>query len=917
MNSSKILILAVLALLALSINTFGSLETSFFQANVDVSGTITNADDGTPLAGVAVALKGTTIITLSDFNGKYTIQIPNVVSTLTFNLVGFEPLEVEFTGQSVIDVKLTKQKDALQTAALEQTPVISLSVTDFEGDEEAHDISGLLQGSNDLFNSTAGYTFGNARFRVRGYESENSTVLINGVQVNDPETGRAYYSTWGGLNDAMRNTVNTIGLNASESAFGAVGGTNNIITRATQFRPDTRITYSAANRSYKNRIMFIHSTGLVEDKWALTISGSRRWAQEGFVDGTFYDAFSYFISTERKFSKNHSFGFTVFGAPMRSGRSGISVQEAYDLTGNPYYNPNWGFQNGEVRNSRVNNFHKPMMQLTHYGTFGPKTTVNSSVIYSFGRGGNTAINWYDAPDPRPDYYRYLPSYWEGEDDYQFNRLTNLWTKNEAFRQLNWDHFYFANSKNLYSPNSEITGNRSKYIIEERRNDHNQWVFNSTARHQLHQRIMLTGGVNVSLFKGFQFKEMNDLLGGDWWVDVDQFAERDFDDENLYQNDLNKPNRLVQVGDKFGYDFTANINQYEGFVQSEFSYPKVDFFVAVDLSQTTFWRTGRMKNGRFPNNSYGDSEKQKFFNYGFKGGATYKITGRHYLDFNAGYITRAPYFRNAYISSRVRDHVIDGLTSEIIMTGDASYIIRTPIVKSRLTVYYSEFKDQTWNTSFYHEGYQTFINYIMTGVDTKHQGAELGVEVNLTPDLSVNAVGAWGHYTYNSRPNVTISRDNDSHLLAEDRTVYFKNFMLGGFPQAASSVGFRYNAPKFWFIGANFNYFAKIYIDPNPDRRTAEALKGLVVTDPQWSQVLDQQTLNNGSTLDIFGGKSWRIDGDYFIRVNLSVSNVLNNKDLTVIAYEQLRYDSRDIDKFPPKYAYMYGTNFFLNVNFSF
>jgi hypothetical protein len=557
-----------------------------------------------------------------------------------------------------------------------------------------------------------------------------------------------------------------------------------------------------------------------------------------------------------------------------------------------------------------------MMLLTHYGIFG-NTKVTTSAVYSFGRGGNTSLNWYDANDPRPDYYRNLPSYWEGEDESQYNKYLTMWQSDPKYRQLNWDHFYFANSKNLYAAPGGIEGNRAKYIVEERRSDHSQWMFNSNAIHPLNDNISLTGGLSISLFKGFQFKEMTDLLGADWWVDVDQFAERDSDDEDLSQNDLNNKNRLIVVGDRFGYDFTANINQVETFAQSEFSYTKIDFFVSTKISHTSFWRTGKMKNGRFPDNSFGDSEKHNFWNYGIKAGATYKITGRHYLDFNAGYQTRAPYFRDSYISSRVRDHVIDGLKSEAMFAGDASYIIRAPRIKSRFTVYYSEFLDQTWNRSFYHEGYRTFINYIMTGVDTRNLGAEFGLEANITPDLSVNAVGAWGHYTYSSRPSVTISRDNNYELLAQNRTVYFKNYFVGGFPQAAASLGFRYSSPKYWFIGANYNYFGKAYIDANPDRRTEEALDGLVTSDPQWNQLLEQQPLNDGFTLDLFGGKSWRLKSNQYIRANLSVSNVLNNRSMSVIAFEQLRYDSRDVDKFPPKYAFMYGTNFFLNVSFSF
>ncbi|MFO8022898.1 MAG: carboxypeptidase-like regulatory domain-containing protein [Perlabentimonas sp.] len=890
-----------------------SLSSSLFAQAVRVTGTVTQEANGDPIPGALIKVKGTSIETLSDAEGLYSIEVPRTATKLTCSFEE-QTEEVLIEGRSSIDFVLDLSDDSEDPDDF--VPVITLSTNDFDGgDGEMHDISGLLQGSRDIFLSTAGYTFGSARFRVRGYDSENSTVLINGVRVNDPETGRAYYSSWGGLNDAMRNTVNTIGLEASEVTYGGVGGTNNIITRASEYRPQTKVTYSAANRSYRNRVMFIHSTGMVDDEWAMTISGSKRWAQEGYAEGTFYDAYAYFFSAERKFTDNHSFGFTAFGAPMRSGRSGIAVQEAFDLTDNPYYNPNWGYQDGEVRNARVNNYHTPMMLLTHYGTFD-NTTVNTTISYAFGRAGNTALNWYNTADPRPDYYRYLPSFYEG-DDFQYNSLKDQWQNDPQQSQLNWDYFYFANAGNLYSAPGDIEGDRSKYVVEERRNDKSHWTLNSTARHWLDDRTILTGGINVSLYKGFQFKEMVDLLGGDWWIDVDQFAERDSDDEDFYQNDLDNPNRLIQEGDRFGYDFTANINEMKAFAQSEFEYTKVDFFVAANVSHTSFWRTGHMRNGRFPDNSYGDSEKHNFLNFGVKGGATYKITGRHYLDFNASYSTRAPYFRNAYISSRVRDHVVEGISSDKILTGDMSYIVRTPNIKSRATVYYSEFKDQTWNRSFYHEGYRTFINYIMTDVNTMNLGAELGVDVNVTPDLSLNAVGAWGHYVYSSRPNVTIARDNDLELLAEDRTVYFENYRVGGFPQAAASLGARYNSPKYWFAGTNVNYFGKSYIDPNPDRRTEDAVAAFDDSDIRVDEVLEQQTLNDGFTLDVYAGKSWRIQRKYFIRVNLSVSNVLNNQDLTVVAFEQLRYDPQDIDRFPPKYAYMYGTNFFLNVNFSF
>jgi hypothetical protein len=148
-------------------------------------------------------------------------------------------------------------------------------------------------------------------------------------------------------------------------------------------------------------------------------------------------------------------------------------------------------------------------------------------------------------------------------------------------------------------------------------------------------------------------------------------------------------------------------------------------------------------------------------------------------------------------------------------------------------------------------------------------------------------------------------------------VYWKNYRVGGMPQRAASLGLRYNAPKYWSVGATVNYFGNIYLDPNPDRRTAEALNNLVTEDPQWNELLEQTKLDDGYTVDLFFTKSWQLMHKYRIGLNLSVNNLLDNQDLITGGYEQLRYDAREIDKFPPKLSYMYGRTFYAMVTLSF
>lgn len=824
-------------------------------------------------------------------------------------------------------------------------PVIAITDEDLSQDNGTDEsISSLLQASKDIFVSTAGYTFGPTRFRIRGYDSKNSSVTMNGILMNDVETGRTYWSRWGGLNNAIRNKEILFGLQATPYIFAGVGGLTNIDTRASHFRKGTYLTYSLANVSYRQRIMASYATGMLDNGWAFSFSGSRRWANEGYVEGTFYDAFGYFFAAEKKINDKHSMNLTVFGAPTIKGRSSISTQEVYDLTNNSYYNSYWGYQNGVKRNARISNYHQPSILLNHYWKIKDNLKLTSGIGYTFGRGGSTALNWYDAThpseignyltdidlgynDPRPDYYRYLPSYYAETNTDMYYQLTNLWETDESIRQLNWDYFYFANKKNLFTVNNSdgisgnnITGNRSKYIVEERRNDQNRLDFTSVLKHTINDHIELTGGINAVIYKGAHYKVINDLLGGDFWVDIDQFAERDYSDEFIIQNDTAHPNRIVKTGERFGYDYIANVNKYSDWLQSTFTYNKVDFYAGLQTSYTQFWRTGNMTNGKFPNNSGGESEKQNFFNYGTKLGLTYKITGRHYLSFNSAYITKAPDFRDAYISPRTRDFVVNNLSSEEIITGDINYYLRFTRLKARITAYYTEFKNQIYNRSFYHDELRTFVNYAMSGVNKLNTGIETGIEANVTPTITLSGVVSKGDYIYNSRPKVTITQDNSADLLVEDRIVYLKNYKVGGFPQTAASIGFKYRAPKFWFVGVNANYFDDIYIDINPDRRTAEAMQGsdadmqgIITTDPQWDEILKQEQLDPGFTLNLYGGKSWKLKG-YYIYLNVSINNILNNTDLATGGFEQLRFDRNNINKFPSKYFYLYGRTYFINLS---
>lgn len=823
------------------------------------------------------------------------------------------------------------QKDTLKALAPSDsipfqenlTPAFSISAIELENDNQSQDVSGILHSSRDAFTSVSAFTWSQARYRFRLYNSSNTLVFINGVRMNDPETGIASYSSWGGLNDVMRFSNTRTGLAPFTYGFSGIGGATSIDTRPSMFREGGSVSYAFSNRLYTHRVMVSASTGMMDNGWAFTVAGSKRYSDEGYVPGTFQDAYGYYLGAERKINDKHSAVLTVLGAPSRQGRQGTAVQEAYDLAGSNYYNPLWGLQNGEVRNSRVSNVHEPMFIGSHVWKMSATQNLQTSLFYSFGRNGVTALNWYDAKDPRPDYYRYLPSYFANTDTLMMNRIAENWRNDINVRQINWDQLYFANSKNLYTvfnangtPGNTVEGKRSKYIVEEIRQDQQVLGFSSTYQKSLTENLNLAASVNGTKSRTHNFKVMNDLLGGDFWVDVDQFAERIATDSLMAQNDLSTTNKIIKKGDRFGFDYYMLSDQINAFTQAEWKLAKFDVYAAVSMMYTAFRREGNVQNGRFPEESLGKSEAQEFLNFGGKLGVTYKISGRHYISANGAYYDRPPVPRNVYIAPRTRSKTVADITPENIISGDLNYIVRYQRVKTRATVFYTQINNQIVSNSFYHDDLRTFVNYTQTNVDHLYMGAELGAEVNILPELLLTVAATRNDALFNSRPTATITQDNSNNILDTAKVIYLKNYHVGGMPEAAYSAGLKYTGKKYWFAGLTFNYYDEIYVQPNPDRRTSEALTKYVDADPQVNQILGQEQLDPGYTLDFFGGKSWRIK-KYYIGLNVNVSNILNNQDFRMTGFEQLRYDANEIEKFPPKYSYHFGRTYYAMLSFRF
>ncbi len=842
----------------------------------------------------------------------------------------------------------TDKKDSslvleIQEGVLDNVPTIALDENDF-GDGGAQNISSLLTAGRDPFYSAASFNFSAVRFRIRGYDNDLFSTYMNGIPMDNLDNGFTPYGLWGGLNDVMRNRDVSWGLKYNTFGFGDFGSNTNIDSRASRQRAQTSIGYAASNRNYNNRIMITHSTGLNKNGWAFTFSGSRRWAEEGYVPGTYYNGWGYFAAVDKRIGQNHLLSLATFGAPTENGRQGASVDEMIDLAGTNYYNPNWGYLNGEKRNASVGRTHQPVIILTHDFRINNNATLTTAAGYSLGKRSITALDWYNAADPRPDYYRYLPSFtstWASATDPEQGQILYDLMKNDInYRQINWQNLYNVNRASYATindangiPGNSVSGLRSRYIIEERIINTSRLNANSVLNTKIGNHVDFTAGASYQLQNNHYYKEVEDLLGGEFYVNLNQFAERDFPvDNSANQFDLDNPNRILHEGDKFGYNYNINISKAQGWLQGVFKFNKVDFFLAGQASYTSFYRKGNVRNGLFPDNSYGKGTENNFFNYAGKGGITYKIDGRNYVYINGAYMTRAPYFENVFVAPRTRNDQQEDVKSETIQSAEAGYVMNSPKFKIRLGGYYTRFQDGMDVLTFYHDAYQNFVNYAMSGIDKLHFGGEFGIEAKVSPTVTVNAAAAVGRYYYDSKQKAVITVDNSASILGE-QIIYAENFRIPSTPQEAYSLGISYRSPKFWFVSLTGNYFDQGYLSINPIRRTYAALQYEMddKDGPGYHEIFDQTKFDPQYTLDFFGGYSLKLPKDMeinkkptYLVFNLGINNILNNKDIITGGYEQLRFDPQAsasdpvaVGKFPPRFYYAYGLNFFASMTLRF
>lgn len=954
-----------------------------------VKGTVVSRGSRAAIGKVKVSIPALGVETVSTDDGHFVFNgIEKGEYDVQFEAQDYEPLTLKVRIDRIVkDINsVMLVPDVVRPAGGVDDAAFAELDTDTEQSGDSQSLPSSLSASKDIFNSIASYRFSEMRFNVRGYDSQNGDVYLNGIRFNDALTGYGPWSLWTGLNDATRNQETTSGLRPADVGVGGIAGTTNILARASQMRKGFRASLASGNAMYRLRAMVTYASGMLDNGWSYGFSFSTRQGYNGYVDGVYYNGLGYFASVEKNFNNGHNLALTVLGAPTQRGAQQASTKEAYDLFGSNYYNPNVGYQNGKLRNSRVRNSHEPIIMLNYDWQISENTRFRAATSVRFGYNGYSALTWADGSDPRPDYYRYLPSYYGDRlsdmetinnvidiyhlphDKYTSETLETYAAKRDEVI-ANWDgRINFDNLINDNRGGGSIDSkysedkHRSNSMIEERHTDQIDYNLALSIDHLFKNGSKIAGGINLRVNRTEYYDKVKDLLGGDYWLDVDKFAMRDFgSNELVYQNDLDyyykygQP-RLAKEGDKFGYDYYAHVRQGQIWTMYHLATGGFTMNIGGEVGFSALWRQGLWRKGLFPDSSYGDSEHLKYLTYKAKLGLRYQFSGAHALEANVVCMQNAPHFRDAFLSARTRNQVTMFLTPEKIYGVDLTYELKLPWIKARLSGFYTRINDQSRVISFYDDMQSSFTNFNMSGIDKRYMGIEFGMTMPLGAGISLNGAISVGDYRYVSNPNFTQVVDNSADVKVVS-SVQWKNYYIESTPQKAFNVGLSYRGPHNWFASVDFNYYMDNYISMNPMYRTQyleDRLTSIYVEaqgyssfDEMWgpqkqeiitkiAKIKAEERLDNAYTLSLSVGKNWYIKYKYTLGFSFDIKNLLNNRTFRTGGYEQMRLSKlygpnivasetgepkivkyTNYTRFDSKYFYLYGTTYYLNVYFRF
>ena len=752
--------------------------TTFAYAQSTIKGKIIDSDMNSPLPGANIIVKGTSNGATSNFDGNFTLNTDSNSGEVVISYVGYITQTIAYSGDTDLgtltlmssDVGLDEIMIIASVAVDRKTPVAVSTIRAAEislklGTQEFPEI---LKSTPGVYATKQGGGYGDGRINLRGFNSENVAVMINGVPVNDMESGRVFWSNWAGLGDVTSSMQVQRGLGAAKIAVPSVGGTINILSKTTDVEAGGNIYTTLANDGYK-KFGFTYSTGLNDNGFAATVSASKTDG-DGFVDATSFSAVSYFLNLSKQINDNHKVSFTAFGAKQQHGQrqNRQTIETFRNSERGIKFNSDWGYKNGQLTNSEDNFYHKPQISLNHYWTINDKTSLSTALYASFGTGGGGGTL--------------------GDNTKFF--LTNEDYRIGTFGPINFDKIVDENVA------SGVNGSES--ILRASRNDHKWYGILSTIKTDLTDELVLLGGLDYRYYRGLHFQEVTDLLGGQYYLD---------------NEDINNPNRQTQVGDKIGYNNDGIVNWLGLFTQLEYSKDKLSAFVAVNASTTSYQRVDYFNNlDSDPNQT---TDAVNFPAFGGKGGANYNIDDNHNVFVNAGYFEKAPFFRSIYPRFN-NEQVNSDAENQKITSFELGYGFRGEKLSANINAYHTAWNDRTEILTFQRQdGTLGFANIL--GVNALHMGIEMDFIYKATENLKITGMASLGDWRWTSNIEGVEITDEEQNVV-DTVDIIIEDLHVGDAAQTTLALGADYKLGTGTTLTVDYNYFADLYSDFDPSDR---------------------------------------------------------------------------------------------------
>ena len=842
-------------------------------AQSTVIGKVVDENDA-PLIGATVIVPGTSTGTGTDAAGNFSLKVDAGTQSVEISFIGYVTETREIKGGGRIDLgTIVLKTDAVtlqdvivsQSVAVQRkTPVAVSTVT---ADEITYKLGGqefpeILKSTPGVYVTKDGGGFGDAKINMRGFQSANVAVMVNGVPVNDMEWGGVYWSNWAGLSDVTRSMQTQRGLGASKISAPSVGGSVNIVTNGIDAKKGGTFSFGVGNDGLYNLSLSL-STGLTKNGWAMSILAAKRWG-DGYIQGTNFEGYNWFVNISKRINDRHQLSLTAFGAPQKHGQrnalnDGLTIaewQKAKNFMGEKdmyRYNASYGFdKNGKQRYSSFNEYHKPQISLNPQWQIDYKSSLSTALYMSIGRGSGYSGQGRTSADRNA---------WKG---------TNYGILNTTFRNPDGT---FAYDKIQELNAASIDG--SRMVMSKSNNNHMWYGLLSTYTNQITPSLELSAGVDVRYYIGEHNNEIIDLYDGKYFID-DNSRRNVKASDNIAAADPTWQYEKLQVGDKVYRDYDGHVHQEGVFAQLEWTRNKLNAFVSGSISNTGYWRYDRF----YYDAEHAESDHVNFLGYTVKGGANYNITDKHNVFANLGYISRAPFFSGgAFLQSTTSNVTNPDPLNERVFSAELGYGFRSGIFTANLNAYYTLWMDKSFvRSTQMSNGDYARIN--LGGVDARHMGIELDFSLRPTRWMDITGMLSLGNWIWDSNTKgyiydsqgqpMTAALDGTvaSGIMADDHAWLFlkqKGIKVGGSAQTTGAIGMTVRPMKGLRVSADWNAYGNNY---------ADFWLGSGLNGNQTIEVKDPWRIPWGHQLDLSASYRFKI-GNIFATIYGNVNNVYN------------------------------------------